>query len=410
MGLFNKERKGHLTEKWRVDVQSDLLAGPMVYDVDQDGRREIVLGTKDGRVFLLDENSEVKWKYNVNEEVGEVESYFQDPEAANKISDSPQIGDIDDDKMNEVVFGTENGNLYVLNNKGEIEWKFETKGPIRSSPLLRDIDGDGMLEIIFGSLDGNLYVVSARGELKWKHETDTDIECTPQLVGEKIVFGCHDGSIRCVEYKGEEEWRFETDDKVVAQPAVDDLFDNGNRIIVVGSTDYNLYALDEKGNLVWEYPTRGAILSKANIADLNDDGKKEIVFGSCDNNVYAITSHGDTIWSYETYFWVVAPPLVEDIDGDGNKEVIVGSYDHNLYVLDSKGFYSLDYVPGLGGVVHQSGHSSEVMTRKPGDVKAEKIWQYKTNGFIVGCALDEDLKNIVVNVKEGQVQDIVHEA
>ena len=69
MGLFAKKR-GVIKKKWQYEVKSDLLAGPMVYDVDNDGKKEIVFGTKDGRIILMDQDSNVRWIYDVKEEVG----------------------------------------------------------------------------------------------------------------------------------------------------------------------------------------------------------------------------------------------------------------------------------------------------------------------------------------------------
>ncbi|MFB6196922.1 MAG: FG-GAP repeat domain-containing protein, partial [Halobacteriaceae archaeon] len=172
---------------------------------------------------------------------------------------------------------------------------------------------------------------------------------------------------------------------------------------------FTLYALDEHGEPVFTYETDGAIVSSPTVADLNGDGEKEIVFGSCDNHVYAITNNGDTIWNYETYFWVAAPPVVADVDDDGTQEVIVGSYDHSLYILSSTGEYALDYHPGLGGVVHQRGQYSTAMTKEPGTVEAERIWEYQSPGHIVGCAYDDNCGSIIVNVKEGEVEALGHE-
>ena len=104
----------------------------------------------------------------------------------------------------------------------------------------------------------------------------------------------------------------------------------------------------------------------------------------------------------------MSEPIVEDIDGDGKKEVVVGSYDHNVYVLDSEGSYLLDYMPGLSGVVQQAGHYSDIITQEPGKVTGKKIWQFKTDGVIVGCAYIPDDKSIVVNTKPGMVNGLVH--
>jgi outer membrane protein assembly factor BamB len=186
------------------------------------------------------------------------------------------------------------------------------------------------------------------------------------------------------------------------------LYGDGVHYIVLGSCDNNLYVIDEDGNLKWKYETEGAILSKATLVDINKDKMLEVLFGSCDNNIYCLSSTGQKLWSYETDFWVVATPIVFDIDGDGRLEVVVGSYDHNLYILDSQGSFMLDYTPGISGVTQQTGHYGDMMTSEPGQLYGKKLWQYQTEGIIVGCTYLEDNKNVVLNTEVGKVKDIYH--
>ncbi|HEY9705290.1 MAG TPA: PQQ-binding-like beta-propeller repeat protein, partial [Allocoleopsis sp.] len=124
--------------------------------------------------------------------------------------------------------------------------------------------------------------------------------------------------------------------------------------------------------------------------------------------VYAIDSNGKKLWNYETDFWIVTSPIIADLDGDGKLEIVVGSYDHNIYVLDSEGSYVLDYVPGVSGIVSQTGHSGEAITSGPGKTKGKKIWQYKTDGVVVGCAYLSGEKNLIVNTESGSIKDLIH--
>jgi outer membrane protein assembly factor BamB len=179
-------------------------------------------------------------------------------------------------------------------------------------------------------------------------------------------------------------------------------------VIVIGSTDGNLYCLTEKGSLIWDFHTNGAICGKATIIDLNKDGNMEIVFGSCDNCIYALDNTGKKLWSYETDFWVVASPIVTDIDNDGKLEIIAGSYDHNIYVLDSEGSYMLDYVPGVSGIIGQTGQYGDAITKEPGKTQGKKIWQYQTEGIVVGCAYVQN--NIIVNTDSGKINNIMHKS
>ena len=408
---LTKKRVGRLDKKWDFDAQGGIASAPFVADIDGDGKKEIIFGTKKGKLFVLDSNAGIKWFYDSSEKIDEVELMFLDVENVSSIEAPPNVGDLNGDGKNEVVFGTELGMVYVLDHKGKLIWKYKAEGPIRGQILLYDLYNDGDVKVIFGCGDNKLYVLNSKGQLVWTFDTESPVYSTPGILHKDkpmIVFGTNDGSVFCIDKKGKLGWRFRTKDKVFAQPSIGKLFNDDRIFVVIGSTDHRLYVLDEAGELFWDYKTEGAILAKACLADLNDDKKLEIVFGSCDNNVYALTPYGDKLWSYETDFWIASEPIVEDIDGDGRKEVVVGSYDHNVYVLDSEGSYVLDYMPGLSGVVQQAGHYSDIITQEPGKVTGKKIWQFKTGGVIVGCAYIPDDKSIVISTKPGKVNDLVH--
>ena len=208
-----------------------------------------------------------------------------------------------------------------------------------------------------------------------------------------------------VSEEGKLVWRFKTGDKVLAQPVIGELY-KGSKFIVVGSMDYSLYVLSLKGTLYWSFKTEGSLVSRAALADVDGDGSLEIVFGSCDNNVYALTAEGDKLWSFEADFWIASPPMVADVNNDGYLEVVVGSYDHKVYVLDGRGSYSLDFVPGLSGVVNQGGGYTELLTRESGQVVGKKLHEVKLDGMVVGCGWFSAENSLVVNTKTGKVDEV----
>ncbi|MBU1201131.1 MAG: PQQ-binding-like beta-propeller repeat protein [Nanoarchaeota archaeon] len=407
--ILGREKEGLLREKWKFDSKNTLLAPPTICDLKNTGEKNILFGTKEGKIYSLDKNSNIKWIFDAQEQVDQIEIMFLDVESANSIQASPNIYDLTGDGRKEIVFGTEMGVVYALNSEGKPVWKFKAEGSIRGGVIIKDVDGDGKPEVIFGSGDKNLYILNAKGKLINKFEVDESIESMPEVMDDKIIFGTNNGKIHCISFEGEEIWTFKTKDKVLAQPVIGKLFGGDERYIIIGSTDQYLYTLDEQGALIWKFKTEGAIYSKAALADINNDKKLEIIFGSCDNKVYAVDSRGEKMWSYETNFWIVAPVIVSDIDDDGNLEIIAGSYDHNLYVLDAKGNYILDYVPGLAGVMQQTGSYSDITTSEAGKMTGKKIWQYQTEGIIVGCAMIDETKDIIINTQKGYVNNIGYE-
>ncbi len=402
------KRSGRITKSWDYDSRASLLAAPAIADIDNDGKPEIIIATKNGEVIVLNSESQKIWVYSVKEEIGAVEEMFLDEEIINSINSTPAIADITGDGKSNIIFGTEMGVLYCLDESGKLVWKFKTKGGVRGSPVVADVNNDGRPEIIFGTTDKYLYIITNNGELIDKYEQDSPIESTPGFFRDQIIFGTDDGTIISLTAKGEENWRHKTDGKITAEPAFGKLGQKKEDYVVIGSTDNNLYCFDIHGELAWVYETNGAIYSKATLADLNGNGKLDIVIGSCDNNIHALTCDGERYWTYETDFWVVGSPIVADIDGDGRLEVIAGSYDHNIYILDSEGSYVLDYVPGLSGVVQQPGHYSEIMTQEPGQNVGKKIWQFKSEGVVIGCSALSNDKKLVLGTKIGIIDELQH--
>ena len=402
----SEDKNRQLKERWVFNSQNTLLAPPIIYEDANTGKKSILFGTKEGKIYSLDKDSNVNWMFDAKEFVSEVDLMFFDIESVNSIESSPNIYDLNGDGNKEIIFGSEMGAVCALNHTGELMWKFNAEGSVRGGVLIKDLDGDGKPKVIFGSGDKHLYILNNEGELLNKIEIDSSIESTPETIGKSIVFGCNNGKVYCMKTTGEIEWTFQTGGKITAQPTVDKIKGTDEEFIIIGSVDHCLYLLDTKGDLIWKYNTEGAIYSKAATADINEDGKMEIIFGSCDNKVYALDYRGEKIWSYETDFWVVAPVIVTDIDNDGKLEIIAGSYDHNLYILDAKGNYILDYIPGLTGVMQQTGSYTDVLTSQPGTTTGKKIWQYQTEDVIVGCATITDNKEIVVNTKKGKVNNL----
>jgi hypothetical protein len=402
------QHRGHIIQKWTFDAKSPLLSSAAAIDIDADGKKEIIFGTRDGKVFCIDEDSKKKWEYDIHSEIGEVESFFYDADRIDSVPATPTIKDINNDGAPEILFGTELSIVYCLNNRGKLLWEYKTKGAVRGRILVEDLDNDGSAEVLFGTTEGLFVILNGNGKERYVFEVEGSIQSDPAVYkggATQIIFGTEDGTLYSYSALGAQLWRFRGKGAIRAKPVFGKLVSGED--LVVGDEKGTLYCLDLKGNEQWRFHSEGAIYGRATIADLNGDEYPEVVFGSCDNKVYCLSHRGEKLWSYETDFWIVTAPIVTDIDDDGALEVVVGSYDHNLYILDGEGAYHLDYMPGLSGFAHQAGHYADILTQEPGEQVGKKLWQIRTQGMIVGCEeLEKD--NIIVNVKSGYVDDITH--
>ena len=68
------------------------------------------------------------------------------------------IGDVTNDGYHEIVIGTDDSKLNILNSKGESLTTIEIEEGRPISIILDDIDGDNANEIVAGCADGSLRV------------------------------------------------------------------------------------------------------------------------------------------------------------------------------------------------------------------------------------------------------------
>lgn len=134
-------------------------AYPCPTDYNGDGNMDLICGSADGKLYYY-QGSGMKTNYELG-----VETIFTDSDgdAAGVMAySSPTMGDIDVDGVDEIISGSEDGNIYcfkrknsmVLENQGVI---LET-GMTDSMPALGDLDGDGVLDLAVGSRTGELRI------------------------------------------------------------------------------------------------------------------------------------------------------------------------------------------------------------------------------------------------------------
>lgn len=404
------KRTGKLEKRWDFTIGEPLISAPFV-GKDKDGDYVIIFATTKGKVYMLSRDKKVKWTFEIEETLDEIQMLFADKERTKTISTIPIFDDIDGDGNNEIVVGSETGKVYAIGHDGKLKWEFQTKGTVRSTPIVYT-SPDGVKLLIFGSSDHILYALDGKGKMVWTFSAESGIEASPAILSkegkdEQIILGDNKGIIYSITPLGRLLWKVKTNGQVRATPVIDEIIP-GQMTIIIGSYDKKLYAIDERGEILWTFKTEGSIRSTAVIHDINQDGRKEIVFGSNDNRVYALNDRGEKLWSFDTDFWVVDKPIVVDLDGDGKEEIIIGSYDASLYVLDSQGDFLLNYMPGFSAVAMQAGHISDNITQDPGHYIGKKLWEYKLDSLIVGTDIAHDTKEIVVGTKDGKVSVFVH--
>jgi outer membrane protein assembly factor BamB len=387
------------------DLGSDCIAAPISVDLDNDGKKEIICATIKGDIFVLNNDLNLKWKFKAASDVNEVDRLFMDAETSDGIISTPKVFDINNDGKREILFGTEQGKVFALDSSGNVMWVFSAGGAVRGGINIFYVGKNKDVRIVFGSLDKNIYLLNSKGKAEKIIPAEAGIESTPVVFEDNIIVGMNNGEIRAYNILGKVAWEYKTNSKITSEAVP--LKSSNPGCFVIGSTNNSIYCFDGKGKLLWSFETTGSIYSKAVVVDVNEDGVEEIIFGSADNKVHVLSPEGTEMWNFETNFWIIGSPLVLDIDKDGSIEVIVGSYDNSVYFLSANGSYIMEYVPGISGIVAQSGSYSDIPTGCPGSVVGKKIWEYKAPGIIIGCCAHEDM--VAVQTKEGKLLLLKHD-
>lgn len=140
-----------------IDVGED--AAPTFADIDGDGDADLIVGARDGRIRLYDNND---GDHRFTERTGDA-----NPFAAIDVGDNsaPVFINLDDDADLDLVVGSADGTLRSFRRNADGSWTELTgaANPFdgidvgsRSTPHVTHLDGDGVLDLIVGSAAGRI--------------------------------------------------------------------------------------------------------------------------------------------------------------------------------------------------------------------------------------------------------------
>jgi hypothetical protein len=348
---------------------------PAVGDLDNDGRKEIVVGTKGRQLWVVNADGSVRagWPQTLPAEVvgspaiglidgdafpdiavgfkgttdpsgrGGIRAYRRDgsmiwerltatDEADDGVYSSPAIGNVDGIGGNEVVVGSFDMRVYVIQSDGSNlpGWPVKLRDTIWSSPALFDLDGDGKLEIIIGD--------------------DTHLEGPPYSTpdgGALYVFRSN-GSL----FPGFPKF---IDQTMFSSPAVGDIDGDGKPEIVVGGGAFfsgnvgkKVYAWHCDGSSVagWPVSVEAQVYASPALAALDGNLPLDVVISDANANVYAFRGDGSQIFkkkpkSFNGNSPNADNPIVADIDGDGSPEILV-AVNGEIAILSATGVQLTD--------------------------------------------------------------------
>jgi outer membrane protein assembly factor BamB len=157
---------GDPTSKWSI------------VDVNGDGNNELCLAGRGGRLHVVKPDGSILWTWD-------------QPVAGDAMHGAPQGQDVDGDGNVEFFMNCNAGYIYRVSHLGELVWTSAQAGKgNQGQPTLADIDQDGEVEVLFASQDFNLYCINAAtGQEEWRFDTGANQQTNQVIVADVNMDG-----------------------------------------------------------------------------------------------------------------------------------------------------------------------------------------------------------------------------
>ena len=306
--------------------------------VSLSGSKIIAFGSEDGKVYAVDKNGANLGGFPV-----------QTPKA---IKSSPMILDINNDGTKEIVVLSGDGKIYAFQTNGAIVSGFPVQVQntednfgniiIMPSPAAADLDGNGTKEIIIGTLDKTLKVINSNGSIRFTKTLDSSVYSSPLITKVnsttyRIIVTTAAGTIYVFDNNGNLVTSRNLGAGFVSSPVLADLDKTGTPQLITATINGMIYKLNASNlSTMWELPTGQQIYSSPVIADIDGDNYLDIVYGGQSGFLLPLTRQGalvdtTTIAAVEPFdSWIISTCAVGDIDKDGKVDLVAASMDKNL--------------------------------------------------------------------------------
>ena len=291
--LFVIDNAGNLLKGFPFYTGAPIKSSPVIADIYNDGNKEIIIFSGNGKLFVLGFDGQVKSGFPVK--VQKIEDSYGNL----VILPSPAIGDIDNDGSKEIVLGTADSTLNVVRADGSIQQGFPVKldNVVYSSPLISKLNGNNY-NIVAASSGGYLYLLKPDGSVITQRQLAQGFISSPVIADmdrdstKEILIAGTDGNILSINPNAalDVNWNMQTITEINSSPVVADVDGDGFTEVVYCGMNGTVFVINKDG-VMDLYTTNlfglfnGWIISSPAIGDLDGNGKLDITIASFDETI-----------------------------------------------------------------------------------------------------------------------------
>ena len=265
----------------------------------------------------------------------------------------PAIGNLDDDPELEVVVGSYDQKMYVLNHDSTdvAGFPYATGQLLHNGVSLADLNDDGKDDIVYVSKNGQLGIINSDGTMLNNMPVNVggSTQSEPQVIVRDdssaiIIWGNDLGDIYGYNVDGTQIFMLEGEGAIKASPAVY-IYPGGQIMAYFATTSGNLYKLNvwSNGGTIYDDWTKtiSPVFKSLVLVDLLPYDMATVPYVlAIGNDGYIYAYNGSTGspmpgFPIDTRFLSKSSLAAADLDNDGDIELINGSYS-GLSVTDLK--------------------------------------------------------------------------
>jgi len=348
---------------WTINTHTFLESAPILADIDNDGRTEIIVAGRE-EIIVLEDNGKEAWRWHTRGR------YMTDPAVLMR------------KRMPPYIYATDfSGLLTCLDAKGQKVWQAELNGPSSwSAAVVGDLNADDSPEVIQTDEKGTIWTFDALTGKKLWNTTVKGMPVSPaigDLNGDgqlEVVVATGEGLVATMQHDGRVIWQREiggTSETWSTSSPVIFAASDGQSYVAAASSTGKLFCIDQQGDVVWQHPTIGPVASSISVGDFDLDGRADIFLITQLGVVYRFDESGNLLWEIDMQGRSLAPGAILDINNDGKLEFVLCTQQGYLLALDNRGETIFDYqfgnrtinvTPAFGNVTGNAENLEMVIT------------------------------------------------